>query len=173
MTWAVREANAGDADRCAEVHVSSWKAGYDGILPEDYLRGLTAEDRLPWWRETLSAPNLDRDLHVLVVEDVAGEVRGFGSTTGPHEAERAELAQLYLEPAVWGTGAAVALMSALLARLADQGVVVVTLRVARDNARACRFYERGGWIRSDGAETTEEVWGVKVVTVEYRLELGQ
>jgi hypothetical protein len=62
-------------------------------------------------------------------------------------------------------------MARLLADL-GQGVEEVTLRVALGNSRGGRFYERGGWRRVEASERTEEVWGVEVLTVEYRLARG-
>jgi ribosomal protein S18 acetylase RimI-like enzyme len=170
----VRDALSQDARRCAEVHISSWRAGYDGLLPDDYLHGLTVEDRLPWWKEILAAPPEARELAIAVVEDETGEVCGFGSVrVDPSDARSAEVGQLYVDPSAWGTGVAELLMARLLADLVAQGVEDVTLRVALGNSRACRFYERGGWRRVEASERTEEVWGVEVLTLEYRLARGR
>ncbi len=168
----VRKATPDDAWACADVHVASWKAGYRGILPDEYLDGLRTEDRLPWWTQTLELSEGDGPLDLMVIEDDAGEVCGFGSTTRPDRGHSAHVAQLYLAPSAWGTGAADTLMRVLLDNLAHQGVDSVSLRVARDNARACRFYERSGWTRVEGSEATEEIWGVEVLTVEYQRHLG-
>jgi len=89
----VRDALSQDARRCAEVHISSWRAGYDGLLPDDYLHRLTVEDRLPWWKEILAAPPEARELAIAVVEDETGEVCGFGSVwVDPNDARSAEVA---------------------------------------------------------------------------------
>src|ERR671911_2055570 len=89
----VRDALSQDARRCAEVHISSWRAGYDGLLPDDHLHGLTVEDRLPWWKEILAAPPEARELAIAVVEDETGEVCGFGSVwVDPSDARSAEVA---------------------------------------------------------------------------------
>ena len=168
-----REATADDAQACAEVHVASWKAGYEGILPAEYLDQLSVSDRLPWWRETLKLPSIDRPLRVMVIEDEAIRVCGVGATTRPEAEDKAELTQLYLAPSAWGTGAADILMDALLNGLARDGVEFVSLRVAGDNGRARRFYERHGWTLIEGSETVEEIWGINVLTLEYRADLGR
>ena len=169
----VREPVPADARRCAEVHVESWKAGYDGVLPDEYLRALSTEDRLPWWTATLANHPDGRGLRVLLAEDPPGHVCGLGSSTREADSSVAEIAQLYLVPEAWGSGAAEALLSQLIADLCKDGVSEFRLRVADGNGRACRFYERCGWLRVDGSEASEEVWGIDVVTVEYRLPVGR
>ena len=168
-----REATADDAQACAEVHVASWKAGYEGILPAEYLDQLSVSDRLLWWRDTLKLPSIDRPLRVMVIQDEASRVCGLGATKRLEAEDKAELTQMYLAPSAWGTGAADILMDALLNELARDGVEWVSLRVARDNGRARRFYERRGWTLTEGSEAMEEIWGVSVLTLEYREDIGR
>lgn len=52
----VRGAVAADAMAIAGVHVRSWQEGYRGLLPDEYLNGLRAEDRASRYRFELSRP---------------------------------------------------------------------------------------------------------------------
>jgi len=56
-----------------------------------------------------------------------------------------ELSKLYLLPGAHGSGAATALMSATIERARQRGADAVWLGVNQRNARANRFYEKGGF----------------------------
>lgn len=166
----MRRAAARDAGACALTHVLSWRAGYRGILPDEYLDSLTVDDRLPWWERQLGGTG-EADVEVFVAEDGDGEVRGFASVaTSDAEAGVGVLAQLYVDPAVWGTGLARSLLTAATERLKARSFRHATLDVARDNGRARRFYEREGW-RATGDETVDVFWGVEMVAAVYRRTL--
>lgn len=170
MIPTVRRAAARDATQWAQIHVLSWRAGYQGILPDEYLDSLTVNDRLLWWEGQLRGAG-DSDLEVFVAEDDYGAVRGFASA-GPSDvdADMGVLVQLYVDPAAWGTGLAQSLLTAVTERLRARGFHHATLGVARDNGRARRFYEREGW-RATGHETTEKLWGVEMVAAVYERTL--
>ena len=59
-----------------EVHVRAWQSAYRGVMPDDYLDGLQAQDHATRWREHLIAPPSDGHL-LVVVED--HRVVGFAS----------------------------------------------------------------------------------------------
>ena len=52
----MREAILADAEAIATVHVRSWQAAYRGQLPDEYLDGLTVEDRLSQHQWALEHP---------------------------------------------------------------------------------------------------------------------
>ena len=56
MPPRIREAVPGDARSIAEIHVRAWQAAYRGQLTDDYLDGLSVEDRLEQHRQSLEAP---------------------------------------------------------------------------------------------------------------------
>ena len=57
----------------------------------------------------------------------------------------AELSKMYVLPTHHGSGAAVALMDAVLAAAADRGAGCVWLGVNRKNLRAQQFYQKSGF----------------------------
>jgi GNAT superfamily N-acetyltransferase len=59
-----------------------------------------------------------------------------------------ELCQLFIAAEARGSGVAAALLSDAEARLRTAGVQTAWLACAIGNARAARFYEKCGWIRS-------------------------
>jgi hypothetical protein len=74
----LRAARPDDAEAVAGVHVRSWQVAYRGLLPDDYLDGLRAEDRAA--RYTFAERDLQRPETIVAIE--RGTVCGF-ATTGP------------------------------------------------------------------------------------------
>ena len=143
---ALRDAQPGDAEAIAAVHVASWRAAYRHLLPDDLLDGLSVDDRARWWRRLLEAPRGD---HVVVAER-DGATEGFvhvalGPPDGP---DRGELVTLYLLPDRWGTGLGARLHDVGLDRLAGAGCAEARVWMLSTNERARRFYVRHGWERT-------------------------
>jgi GNAT superfamily N-acetyltransferase len=69
-------------------------------------------------------------------------------------------------PEAWSSGAGAALMASALEALRSYSSA--TLWVLADNPRARRFYEREGWVL-DGGRREEEILGVDVAEVRYRI----
>ncbi|MGA9162429.1 MAG: GNAT family N-acetyltransferase [Actinomycetota bacterium] len=171
MPPRIREAVPKDARAIAEIHVRSWQAAYRGQLTDDYLDGLTVEDRLEQHRRSLEEP---RAGWVTWVADDAGTVTGF-AVTGPSEdadaGERTgELYAIYLDPDQIGTGLGRRLAEHALEDLRFHGFDTATLWVLETNERARRFYEAAGWVH-DGTVTSERVDCEMRPTVRYRVDL--
>jgi ribosomal protein S18 acetylase RimI-like enzyme len=167
----IREAEPNDAKAIAEVHVRSWQAAYRGQLTDEYLDGLSVEERLEQHRRSLEEPRAEWRTWVA---DDAGRIDGF-AVTGPSEDADAEpstgeVYAIYLEPDRVGTGLGRDLFEHAVADLRERGFKAVTLWVLESNARARRFYEVAGW-HTDGAETSERVDCEMRPTVRYRVEL--
>ena len=147
----------------------AWQTGYRGMLPDEFLAGLSIEDRLRQWSAWLNDETAD--LSGAVVAEVEGVVRGFvlfGSWRD-EDADPAvgELRALNVHPDAWGVGAGRALLHA-----ADDGLVALGYReavlwVVTGNARARRFYEIDGWA-PDGASKIDDRDAVPIPEVRYR-----
>ena len=142
-----------DVPEIAGVHVRSWQAAYQGLLPQAYLDGLDPAQRIGQWEQSLSAADWsDRGT---LVDDAGGRLSGFVSN-GPARDDDAdsgragEIYSNYLVPAAWDQGIGGQLMATALAWLGEAGFDQVILWVLDSNARARRFYEAGGW-RADVA----------------------
>jgi len=162
MVVTICPASADDADAVGEVHVRAWQSAYRGVMPDDYLDGLRAQDHATRWREHLMAPSSDG--HLLVVVD-DHRVVGFASL-GPARDRDApcDIGQLYainLDPDVWGRGLGRALLSVATERLRALGYVEAVLWGVPDNQRARRLYESEGW-SDDNLRRDDEVFGVAV-----------
>lgn len=103
---AIRPAQAGEAQRIAEIHVRGWQWAYRGLIPASLLEGLSVEDRAAYWRREL-VEGRQGNRHVW------GAARGADSlgfaAIGPSrdlgaDADTGEVYATYLEPDVVGTG---------------------------------------------------------------------
>jgi ribosomal protein S18 acetylase RimI-like enzyme len=167
----IREAEPKDAMAIAEVHVASWRASYRGQLTDEFLDGLTVEDRLEQHRRGLE--DARADWRTWVAED-AGAIAGF-AVTGPSEdadaTERTgEIYAIYLDPDRVGTGLGRTLFERAVGDLHDRGFSSITLWVLETNERARRFYEVAGWA-PDGTSSSERVDCEMRPTVRYRVDL--
>jgi len=109
-----------------------------GLLPDEYLDGLRAED--PASRYTFDRTEPDQPQTVLAVQD--GAVVGF-ATTGPARdsdvPDAGELYAFYVDPARWGVGVGRVLIAEARARLWRSGFREAVLWVMVGNDRAKRF----------------------------------
>jgi ribosomal protein S18 acetylase RimI-like enzyme len=170
MTVRIREAEPKDAEAIAGVHVRSWQAAYRGQLTDDYLDGLSVQERVEQHRGALASPG-DRRTWVV---DEGGRVVGF-AVTGPSQDADAdertgELYAIYLEPDRFGSGIGKTLSDHAVADLRERGFRTATLWVLDTNDGARRFYEREGWA-TDGLATSERVDCEMRPTLRYRIDL--
>jgi ribosomal protein S18 acetylase RimI-like enzyme len=172
VEYTIRPAELDDSDAIGNVHVRAWQGAYRGVMPDEYLDGLRAEDRATMWRGYFAVPRPDHQLTVVVH---AGEVVGFAAS-GPEagESARSDVGELYainLDPSSWGKGFGRALLREVTEALATAGYGSAVLWVAPQNTRARSLYESEGWIDDDSAKE-QEVLGVTVSEIRYRRALG-
>ena len=168
----VRTARPNDAAAMGALVVRAWQAAYRRLMPDDYLDGLTAEDRAAQWTRVLTGEP-DPPRAVFVAEDDDGRVVGFVAVGGEMDvidATRGEVYALNVDPDRWGRGVGRALLAAACGHLHGVGFATAVLWVHRDNARACRFFRASGW-RGDGTERRIDALGVEVPVVRYNHSL--
>ena len=83
----------------------------------------------------------------------------------------AHLANLFVDPAWWGTGLAARLHGRAVAAMRERGYRTGRLFTPEAQARARRFYEREGW-RAAGPPRWEELLGLSLVRVPHRARRG-
>lgn len=166
----VRTAQPADAVAVSEVHVRSWRSGYRGLLPDDYLDALRPEDRAN--RYTFGDPDPLMPATIVAVE--AGAICGFATVGASRDRDddgSGELLALYVEPDRWGLGIGRALIEAARGRLAHEGYERASLWVLSGNRRAERFYMIDGW-EPDGTRRDDQIGGLTVAEIRYRRSLS-
>jgi GNAT superfamily N-acetyltransferase len=161
----LRPAQPEDALTVARVHVRSWQAAYRTLLPNDYLDQLRPEDRAPHYDFATHDPQ--KPYTIVAAEQE--HIYGFATTAPSRDADNpdhGELFALYVDPAHWGHGIGVALVTAARAHLTQAGFQHALLWMLAGNVRAERFYRHDGWTTGDH-QRTDTLWGITVEEVRY------
>jgi GNAT superfamily N-acetyltransferase len=154
----------------ARVHVRAWQVAYRNLLPDEYLDSLKPEDRAR--RYTFGGAD-PREPMTTVAVDEGGTIRGFITTCAARDADvpgYGEVAALHVDPACWGQGLGMALLTSARSFLFDSGFRRAVLWVLVGNLRAERFYAKDGWT-PEGTQRTDMVWGVQVRDRRYQRTL--
>ena len=168
----IRPADARDADALGRIHVRAWQAAYRGVMPDDYLDGLSREERAGQWREPLARPARPKFARYICVDDAGGDA-GFivaGPPGGDDAAAAGEVFALNVDPQAWGCGHGGRLLARATEHLREVGLAEAVLWVHPDNDRARRFYERAGWACA-GDTRAEVVHAIEVPEIRYTRRL--
>ena len=162
----IRSASPDDAGSIARVHVDSWRTTYAGIVPAEYLAGLSYRDREAIWNRALSTEQTVGGS--FVAETEGSDVIGF-ATYGPeregNKTYRGELYAIYLLEDYQRMGLGRRLVSAVVQGLVVNGFSSILLWVLEENNPACRFYESLGGERV--SRKTITIGGVDLIEVSY------
>ncbi len=149
--------------------MDTWRKAYKGIVPDDYLDGLSYEESGRLWQDVITAGNGC----VFVAEDEDG-VFGFASGSPGKRFSRnlreyeGELKTVYVLPSHQGAGAGRQLVDAVARYFVERGVNSMLLWVFAENHPARRFYESLGGVLI--AEDGFELGGVWLSEVAYGWE---
>jgi ribosomal protein S18 acetylase RimI-like enzyme len=160
----VRPARPEDARGIARVHGDTWRAAYQGIVPDAFLAAFAgkpgAADRRRRW---IAKPG-----NSTLVAEEGGEIVGFAVAGPPRDLPPgfdAELYALYVLPRRQGAGLGRRLVLHAAEALAAGGARSMGLWALRDNARARAFYERLGG--KPAGEKEIDLGGARLVEVAY------
>ena len=166
MGIRVRAANLDDAGPVARVQVDAWRTTYAGIVPTEYLAGLSYRDRESKWTDILSAGRPAESN--FVAETDGGEIVGFAGGGPEREGNptyRGELYAIYLFDRYQRVGVGRRLVSAVARQLVVDGFRSMLVWVLEDNRPACAFYESLGGPRVDRKTVT--IGGAELAEVSY------
>ena len=166
MQICVRHAAPEDAASLATAEIESWRAAYQGLMPQAFLNGLSHEAKTRGWHRNLLKHGASGRKRVLVAvsDNVPIGLVRIGCDEDDNGVGLVYL--LYVLPEHWRQGVGKVLMAAM-DELREFGMREAILWVLRDNQRARNFYEGLGW-RSDGRTTTENYGGVELEALCYR-----
>jgi RimJ/RimL family protein N-acetyltransferase len=163
----VRRAAPDDAPAMGRLHVRAWQHAYRGVMPDEYLDGLSIDERTSMWADVLArdpAPNI-------LVATIASTPVGFAALGADGDGDSVgQLFAINLDPTVWRRGVGRMLLRAATEALRALGFAEAVLWVVPENHRARALYESEGW-RNDGGTSTDDVLGVAVTDIRYRRDL--
>ena len=158
----IRKPRPEDAEAIARVHVQTWQQTYRGVMPDDFLDGLSVEKRAENHREYMSKTGY------FLAEDGDG-ILGFichGPNRAGADVKDGEIYALNLIDRAKRRGAGTALMQAAARELVEQGAARISLWVVRENEAARAFYEAMGGTCA-GEEKISNIGGRDVREVSY------
>jgi ribosomal protein S18 acetylase RimI-like enzyme len=156
--YSIRRATLADAAALAQVHDTTWRETYIGLMSEQMLDALTADARTAAWRRILSGET--GYLATTYVAERSGELVAFGSCGEQRNQDFAaagyagEFAAVYVLKSDQRCGLGTSLMKLMMSDLAERGLVGFTLWVPRENIPARSLYEQLGGKLIDQREET-------------------
>jgi ribosomal protein S18 acetylase RimI-like enzyme len=168
----IRPGRAADAEGIANVHSTSWRHAYRGIVPQSHLDGMAPEKTVERWRKVIT-DEVSPGARMLVADD-DGKIVGFqvyGPSRKPAFGYSGELYAAYFLPEATGKGLGTAMMKHVVKDLAAQEFSDMIVWVMEANDRGRRFYDAilGGAVVPgsrknfdiDGAEIWEIAYGFR------------
>jgi ribosomal protein S18 acetylase RimI-like enzyme len=141
--FVIFPAGPADAEALANVHVTSWRETYRGLLPDAYLARMSETAHARRFGHLLLKPGPD-DV-TLAASDRRGLV-GYaqGGPSRRRAPGEAEVATLYLVREAQNHGLGARLLRQTARALAARGARSLVISVLRDNTAARGFYEHLG-----------------------------
>lgn len=169
----IRRATLDDASQIASIHVASWKHAYRGIIPDDYIAGITHQSRLTYWEEVLGKD----DLAVFVAVDEIGSVLGWAATGRDREEPGVttitEIQAMYVHPAHTRNGVGTELFAYIFNGPTVADTTTVTVWVLEKNEPAVRFYHKQGFFPEPVKSLTIERGGARLVDLKLEMRLSR
>lgn len=153
----------------AGVHVDTWRTAYSGIVPADFLAGLSYRDSQSRWEQILSAELPDTG--TVAAETGSGEIVGFagaGPERGGDPIYRGEIYAIYVRREHQRLGLGRRLFKTAVQQLLRDGFASMLLWTLQDNRPARRFYESLGGEQVGRRTTT--IGGADLTEVSYGWE---
>lgn len=160
----IRLARPGDVSEIANVHVSSWREAYRGLLPSEYLAKLNFRKKIDAWQSVILNTN---KFHVYVAEDRVGVI-GFATFEAARDVlweGHAEVSSIYLLQRFKGRGVGKALLRAGMQDLIRRGFKQAYCWVLEGNP-TINFYEHSG-AEFSGKVKDDEIGGQPVKELAY------
>ncbi len=160
----IRRASISAAEDLVRVHVASWQWAYKGLMPDEFLAGLSVQARFEKWRTVLREENADRRVWAAAQ---GTQLVGFAVTDRFEPGTRiGEVNSIYLEENAAGKGIGRSLLSHAIDDLRARGFEQVKIWVLALNERARKFYQRAGF-EPDGASRVEQRANLEFRDVRY------
>ena len=149
-SYSVRPATARDAKAIADIHVATWKTTYSELMPENFLKAMTAEMRLAYWKEAIEYSEPQTLVAVAAGDSQVVGFVGFDRSRDPGTRSTVgEVWALYVMPEHARQGAGIALWDGARDGLKEEGCTQVTAWVLLNNAPAMAFFEHSAGFKRE------------------------
>ncbi|WP_019394525.1 GNAT family N-acetyltransferase [Priestia filamentosa] len=136
----IRKASERDINEIAEIYVDSWRTTYDGLVPREFLNGLSYETSQHKWQSFYDDQVNETFMYVAV--DEIGKVVGFAAARCMlHKEREGELYALYLLDQCQGQGVGRSLVKAVANHFIKSNVSSMFVWVMKNNRAGRGFYQ--------------------------------
>lgn len=168
MNLTIRKAVPDDAHDYSDAHIASWRYAYKGIVPDDYLDNLSVEVRTERFRQSFAESTNMLYLCAVYEEKIVG-ILIINPSRDEDLPDAGEVSAIYLRPEYIGKGFGRMMMDYAVETLHQQGFDSIIVWALEDNARACRFYEKCGYV-ADGTKKEINI-GKPLTEIRFRKSL--
>ena len=168
-SFLLRQANTDDAQRIAQVQVTTWQSAYLGMIPDGYLGSLSIDRRAQNWVKILESATTCNQTIVAEMDGVVVGFIGIGRSRESEETGLGEVFSIYVEPNFQSRGIGSKLMQAGIALLKDQGLNGAVLWVLAQNIQTRAWYESHGW-QSNGKSKTDKRDDFELLEYQYIID---
>lgn len=161
----IRPATVEDAIALGALHVRTWRAAYQGIVPDTVLNRMSETQRQAHFEQAIATQQ--EETYVL---EKGSEIVGFLTLGAARDADLAphstgEIWGIYISPNHWRQGLGSRLVSYAEQLLRDRAYDQAVLWVLAENQTARVFYEAWGF-RPDG-QTKQIPWQPPAIAIRY------
>lgn len=136
----IREANAEDIEPIASLYVMNWKKTYVGLLPDNFLNGLTVNEGIKKWQEYLN-----KEKHRIFVAYENEKILGFSACKEDEELKNClYLDSLHVSETSRGKGVGTKLINTVGSYAYIKGYEHMSICIVKVNDNAKRIYEKMG-----------------------------
>lgn len=148
----------------SQIYELSWKYAYKGIIPQDYLDGISEGQ----WVKNIS--KFGRSSLVLIEHKKIIGTASFCKSRWKEYSDYGELVSIYFLPEYIGKGYGRILLEKCINELKQYGFSKMLLWVLEDNDRARNFYEKNGFFCSK-VFMNNNIGGKEIKEVMYTREI--
>ena len=171
-TIEIRAATAGEAVEIARFHVKIWRETYKDMAPEEAVRVLNEDRRLPGWIETLSSTDDTKSTLLALIGGTIVGLVSYGPPASEIFGDRGEIKHLYVDGSQRGRGLGRRLLKQAFQRMGEAGFNGVGLSVVTENIAARRFYKSLGGVEHAEFQDPGPIWKSSNILVVWPAETG-
>ncbi|MEP3113243.1 GNAT family N-acetyltransferase [Nisaea sp.] len=154
----IRAATTEEAVEIANFHVKVWRETYKDMAPEEAIRVLNEERRLPGWIEVLASTDVRKNTQIALADGKIVGLVSYGPPSSEVFGQRGEIKHLYVDGSQRGRGLGRHLLQQALQEMRKLDFDGIGLSVVRENMAARRFYKSLGGTEHSEFQDPGPIW---------------